>query len=41
MIAIALITLHYYLVKMKGISLPFWMKRAERLSRSARTSVNG
>jgi len=26
MIAIVLVTLHYYLVKVKGISLPFWMK---------------
>ena len=26
MIAILLVTLHYYLVKVKGISLPFWMK---------------
>jgi len=25
MIAIVLVTLHYYLVKVKGISLPFWM----------------
>ncbi|MDP9281901.1 MAG: cytochrome b N-terminal domain-containing protein [Chloroflexota bacterium] len=26
MIAILLVTLHYYLVKVKGISLPFWIK---------------
>lgn len=26
MLAIGLVTLHYYLIKVKGISVPFWMK---------------
>jgi len=29
-IAVGLVTLHYYLVKVKGISLPFWLKPSGR-----------